>query len=455
MKNPTWLQQSIFYHIYPLGLLGCPPTNPTQSPAKPALLQLIPWLDHLQTLGANALYLGPVFESETHGYDTRDYFQVDHRLGSNQDLQTVVKAAHTRGIRVILDGVFNHSGRSFWAFQDLVQHGQNSMLQSWYENVRFDQRSPLGDAFNYQTWNGHHSLPKFNLSNQQVRDHLLQAVQFWVETFEIDGLRLDAADHVQVDFWQELRSQISSTHPDFWLMGELVHGDYNHWVNDNSLHSATNYEAYKGLYSSFNDHNFFEIAYTLNRQFGVGGLYRELSLYNFLDNHDVNRIASQLSQSAHLYPLYGLLFCMPGIPSVYYGSEWGISGERKPNSDAELRPALELEVMLQHAPHPALIATLQKFSSLRREYTALQNGAYRQALVQPEQFAFWRESDHQCVLVIVNAASQAVRLPKIPIPQGYSRYFDPLCQDTATHIEGNQLELEISANWIKVLVFEN
>ncbi len=453
MKTPEWVKNAIFYHIYPLGLLDAPRFNDTGVAAAQRLNQLYPWLDHIQSLGANSLYLGPLMESESHGYDTRNYFLLDRRLGSNQDLQNFVREVHRRGMRIILDGVFNHSGRSFWAFEDILHNQQKSPYCDWYQELKFGQGNPLGDSFDYHTWNGYYSLPKFNLSNPQVRQHLLQAIQFWIDTFDIDGVRLDAADHVQIDFWQELRAQISTSHADFWLMGEIVHGDYGHWVNEKTLHAVTNYEAYKGLYSSFNEANFFEIAYTLKRQFGQEGLYRNLMLYNFVDNHDVNRIASQLKNPAHLYPLYALLFCMPGIPSIYYGSEWAVPGRRSSVSDSDLRPPLSLREMQTQTIQPELVNTIQRFSILRQQIPALRQGSYRQALVQAQQFGFWRETENQKVLVVINAADEAINLTPLIVPQN-KKWYDPFQEEEQTEIREDGLHLTVPANWLRLIVFE-
>ncbi len=418
-NTPHWIPPAFIYHLYPLGLTNAPQENHLNQPEEDRILQLYPWLDHLQWLGVDTLFLGPVLQSSSHGYDLADYFQVDRRLGTNQSFKAFTQEVHRRGMRLILDAVFNHSGRDFFAFRDLQLNGQQSLYLDWYEGVRFDQRSPMGDRFDYQTWAGHYSLPKFNLANHATREYLLQAVRFWMEEWGIDGLRLDAADHVRLDFWQELRLFCTNIRPDFWLMGEVVHGQYEQWVNPQHLHSVTNYEAYKGLYSSLNDGNYFEIAHTLQRQFGDDGIYRELLLYNFVDNHDVNRVASQLINQEHLYPLYALLFSMPGVPSLYYGSEWGVKGQRSPSSDQDLRPSINLHRMIQHAPQSSLPITIQKLAKFRACTPALQSGRYQQAYVSSKQFAFWRETEHQKVLVCLNAVDEIFHLTGIRVPDHF------------------------------------
>jgi glycosidase len=451
-NTPDWIQSAFIYHLYPLGLTAAPHDNHYEAPTEYRLDKLYAWLDHLQWLGVNTLFLGPILQSSQHGYDTIDYFQVDKRLGDNHSFKAFSQEVHRRGMRLILDAVFNHSGRDFWAFQDLQKNGQQSAYKDWYEGVRFDQNSPMGDRFNYQTWAGYHSLPKFNLSNAEIRNHLLQAVKFWIEEWGIDGLRLDAADHVQLDFWQTLRQFTTSLRPDFWLMGEVVHGEYQHLANHQHLHSVTNYEAYKGLYSSLNDANYFEIAHTLERQFGEVGIYRDLMLYNFVDNHDVNRVASQLKNKQHIFPLYALLFTMPGIPSIYYGSEWGIEGKRTNFSDQALRPALSLESMIQKAPIANLPATIRQLAELRLTAPALQVGIYRQAYIRPQQFAFWRETENQKILISINASSEKASISGIRVPDHLKAI--QIHGQLDFSIDNHEIQVNLPPCWYSVIILE-
>lgn len=452
-NSPQWISSAFIYHLYPLGQTAAPLQNHFDKPTEDRIALLYPWLDHLQWLGINTLFLGPILQSGSHGYDLVDYFQIDRRIGNNQSFKAFADEVHHRGMRIVLDAVFNHSGRDFFAFRDLQKNGSHSQYLDWYEGVRFDHRSPMGDPFDYQTWAGHYDLPKFNLANPSVRDYLFQAVRFWMVEWGIDGLRLDAADHVRLDFWQELRQITTSIRLDFWLMGEVVHGQYQEWVDPQHLHSVTNYEAYKGLYSSLNDRNYFEIAHTLQRQFAEGGIYRDLMLYNFVDNHDVNRVASQLKNKRHLYPLYALLFSMPGIPSIYYGSEWGITGQRSAHSDQALRPALSLNELIQNAPEANLPVSIQKLAQFRAVTPALQIGSYRQLFVSSQQFAFWRELDQQKVLVVLNSASEVFRLSDIQIPENLSLKWTFENQVNFL-LDHGQLEVNIPPNWVSIFVFE-
>ncbi len=412
-----WIENSVFYHIYPLGLCGAPQHNDFSSSPQPRLRRLVDWRDHILAMGCNAVYLGPLFESSSHGYDTADYFHVDRRLGMNQTLADLVADYHAHGIRVVLDGVFNHVGRNFWAFQDVQQNGENSPYRHWFSGLMFGGSNRYGDPFTYDNWNGYDSLVKLDLKNAQVRAHLLEAVRQWITEYQIDGLRLDTADCLDLDFQKELAAFCCRLRPDFWLMGEVIHGDYNRWANYSTLGSTTNYECYKGLYSSHNDKNYFEIAYSLNRQFGEGGLYRGLPLYAFADNHDVDRVAFSLKDKNHLFPLYTLLFGMPGVPSVYYGSEFGIAAGKGSGDDWGLRPELDLERLTANPPVPGLAEWIARCAQARHRLPALRTGNYRQALVSHEQFAFWREMEGQTVLVAVNASAQEKDIQvKVPHP---------------------------------------
>jgi glycosidase len=445
-----WVKSSIFYHIYPLGFCGAPQKNDFSAPAVNRLEKVYGWLDHIQELGANAIYLGPLFESTTHGYDTADYFWVDRRLGSNETLANLCAELHRRGMHVILDGVFNHVGRDFWAFRDVREKREASPFCSWFENLRFDQNNPLGDGFSYEGWQGHLSLVKLNLSNPDVRNHLFEAVTSWVREFDIDGLRLDAADCVDLDFWQAFAAHCRQLKPDFWLMGEIVHGNYAQWANAEKLDSVTNYECYKGMYSSLNDGNYFEIAYALERQFGARGIYKNLPLYAFADNHDVDRVASLIKKPELLYPLYLMLMCIPGVPSVYYGSEWGLPGKRLPYSDAPVRPNLDLTTLSQNSPHRDLAKAIARMAQIRQQTPALYEGTYAPLRTESLQMAFLREHEGESVVVAINAAGTpaAVEL-KLPVKNGTLE--DLLNPGERFEIRQGKVNLPLTPYWGRVL----
>ena len=443
-----WALDSIFYHVYPLGLCGAPARNDFAAESVERLDRLTEWLGHIRGLGCNALYLGPLFESTAHGYDTADYWHLDRRLGTDETLRRFVAAAHDAGLRVVLDGVFNHVGRDFWAFRDVQANGERSAYRDWFAGLRFDGRSPYGDPFAYEGWHGHFDLVKLNLRNPAVREHLIGAVESWIHDFGIDGLRLDAADVVDLDFQRALAAWCQQLAPEFFLFGEVVHGDYRRWANPSTLDSVTNYEDYKGLYSSLVDRNYFEIAYALNRQFGPDGMYTGLPLYNFVDNHDQDRVASRLGDTRLLYPLYLLLFTMPGVPSIYYGSEWGMRGERKPGDDSPVRPAIDLSAGPSLGAEPALASSIERLAGMRSGSTALRRGSYRQLLVAAEQLGFVREVDGESVVILLNAADRPVEVAA-PAPRD-GEWHDLLGSGTFTAV-GGVLRAELPASWGLVL----
>jgi len=390
-----WAYESVFYQIYPLGFCGAPFEN--DGVLEHRILKVNDWIPHIKKLGANAIYFSPVFESDTHGYNTRDYTKIDTRLGTNEDFATICDNLHKEGIKVVLDGVFNHVGRGFWAFQDVLEKKWDSPYKDWF-HISFDGNSNYNDGLWYEGWEGNYDLVKLNLRNEDVIQHIFAAIKGWVEEFDIDGLRLDVAYCLDHDFLRRLRSFCDSLKPDFFLVGETLHGDYNQWMNDSMLHSVTNYECYKGLYSSFNSMNMFEINHSLLRQFGPDNwtLYKGKHLLCFVDNHDVTRIASILTNEKHLPLIYGMLFGMPGIPCVYYGSEWGAKA-RKEEGDPALRACFD-------APEwNDLSETISRLSEIKKDSEALNYGSFRSVLLTNRQCIFERKSEHERIYVAINA----------------------------------------------------
>ncbi|MBP5605424.1 MAG: maltodextrin glucosidase, partial [Ruminiclostridium sp.] len=359
-----WYKRSSFYHIYPLGYLDVLRKNDFKSEPESRILEIIDNIPHIKKLGCNAVYFGPVFESSYHGYDIADFTKIDRRLGTNEDFKKVCDALHENGIRIIIDGVFNHVGRDFWAFKDVCQNRWESNYKDWFHLQ--DGKSPYGDNFAYEGWEGHYELVKLNLYNSDVKNYLKDCITGWYKEFGIDGLRVDVAYCLDLNFIKQLCAHCKTLSDDFWLMGETLHGDYNRWMNPEMLDSVTNYECYKGLYSSFNDMNMFEIAHSLSRQFGKDNwcLYRGQSLYSFVDNHDVSRIASMLKDESELKPIYSLLYTMPGIPGLYYGSEYGWKGEKKDGDEA-------LRTKFIKEEDNDLTLHIAKLSKLRTESNAL------------------------------------------------------------------------------------
>lgn len=398
----AWYDEAVFYHIYPLGLTGAPKKN-DYGKIEHRLKQVFPWIEHLKKLGITGLYIGPLFESVGHGYETTDYKKLDSRLGDNKDLKTLVEKCHASGIKVILDGVFNHTGRDFFAFKDIQANRENSRYRDWYCNVNFYGNNEYNDGFSYDNWGGYNLLVKLNQRNGEVRDYICDVIRFWVKEFDIDGIRLDAADVLDFDFMKALRQTANEVKSDFWLMGEVIHGDYSRWVNEGTLHSVTNYQLHKGLYSGMNDHNFFEIAHTVRRLYEMGGNNPNgLRLYNFVDNHDVERIYTKLNNKAHFTPVHILLYTLPGIPSVYYGSEFGIEGRKEKFSDDSLRPALNYEDYQNAVNDNAYTKLLSALGHIRGEHPELAYGDYSELKLTNRQFAFARKWNGKCVYITVN-----------------------------------------------------
>ena len=400
----AWYDEAVFYHIYPLGLTGAPKKNDYSEPIH-RLNTLLPWIDYLKKLGFTAIYIGPLFESCGHGYETTDYKKLDSRLGTNEDLTSFVKACHEAGMKVIFDGVFNHTGRDFFAFKDIQENRENSRYRDWYCNVNFWGNTEYNDGFSYDNWGGYNLLVKLNQRNPEVKDYIADVIRFWVSEFDVDGIRLDAADVLDFDFMKMLRATADTVKPDFWLMGEVIHGDYSRWANSNTLHSVTNYSLHKALYSGHNDHNYFEIAHTI--RYTGNMISSAIRLYNFVDNHDVERIYTKLNNKAHYLPVHVLLYTLPGIPSVYYGSEFGIEGKKERWSDDSLRPAIDLRDHLNDIktnPCTMLIAALGK---VRRDYAEeLAYGDYRELVLTNRQFAYGRGP----LLIAVNNDEQPADL---------------------------------------------
>lgn len=391
-----WYEKAVFYQIYPLGFCGAPSENDGITVSR--ILKVNDWIPHMKSLGIDAVYFSPVFESDVHGYDTRDYRKIDCRLGTNEDFKNVVENLHDNGIKVVIDGVFNHVGRGFYAFKDVLEKRWDSQYKDWFI-INFEGNNCYNDGLWYEGWEGYYNLVKLNLRNQQVVNYLLECVRFWKNEFDIDGLRLDVAYCLDNDFIRQLRNLANTVKPEFLLLGEMLHGDYNMKMNNEMLHTVTNYECYKGLFSSFNSMNLFEIAHSINRQSGRENwcLYRDKHLFNFVDNHDVNRIASTLTNKKHLPLIYGLLMSMPGVPCIYYGSEWGAEGIKQNGSDSDIRKCYDKPETNE------LTELIGKMAEAHKNSSALVYGAYDMLVLTNRQYVFQRTSGDERVIVAINA----------------------------------------------------
>ena len=439
----AWYDEAIFYHIYPLGLANAPKQNEYKEPEH-RLNDLIPWIKHIREIGCNALYIGPLFESVGHGYETTDYKKLDSRLGTNEDLKKYVKECHKQGIRVIFDGVFNHTGRDFFAFKDIQKNRENSQYKDWYCNVNFYGNNEYNDGFSYDNWGGYNLLVKLNQRNPAVQDYICDVIRYWVSEFDVDGIRLDAADVLDFGFMQQLRRVANEVKPEFWLMGEVIHGDYNRWVNEGTLHSVTNYQLHKALFSGHNDHNYFEIAHTVRRLYGMGGNSPEgLKLYNFVDNHDVERIYTKLNNKAQFSPVHVLLYTLPGIPSIYYGSEFGIEGRKEKSSDDSLRPAINLDDYKDAIKKNSCTSLVAALGKIRQNVKALSYGDYQERLLTNEQYAFARNLDGDTVVITVNNADHEAN---ITVGAGNADEYYGALTDQRVKVENGCINIKLEAN---------
>lgn len=411
----AWYDKAVFYHIYPFGLCGVPKQNREDCEGH-HFNKLNEWTDHIKKLGCTGIYIGPLFESVGHGYETTDYKMVDKRLGTNEEFKDYVKKCHEKGIHVIVDGVFNHTGREFFAFKDLKQNRENSRYRDWYCNVNFWGNNEYDDHFSYENWGGYNLLVKLNQKNPEVKNYIYDVIRFWVSEFDIDGIRLDAADVLDFDFMKGIRSVANELKPDFWLMGEVIHGDYGRWANGDMLHSVTNYELHKGMFSGHNDHNYFEIAHTVQR---LNGLCGNVKLYTFVDNHDVARIYSKLTNKEHMFPVTLLLYGLPGVPSIYYGSEFGIAGEKERYSDDSLRPCLDLADFKDFYSQNEITKLIIRLGEIHRDYPELSEGVYKQLNLTNRQFAFGRikeDTDSAVIVAVNNDDNPADMFIQLPVP---------------------------------------
>ncbi len=442
----AWYDEAVFYHIYPLGMTGAPKENLYGEPVH-RLNALVPWISHIKEIGCNAIYIGPLFESVGHGYETTDYKKLDSRLGINEDLTNFVSECHKQGLKVILDGVFNHTGRDFFAFKDIKQNRENSQYKDWYCSVNFWGNNSFNDGFSYENWGGYDLLAKLNQRNPEVKDYICDVIRFWVKEFDIDGLRLDAADVMDFDYMQSLRQVANEVKPDFWLMGEVIHGDYSRWVNGETLHSVTNYMLHKALYSAHNDHNYFEVAHTIKYVSNMTG--DRLKLYTFVDNHDVERIYTKLNNKAHFVPVHIMLYTLPGIPSIYYGSEFGIEGRKEKGSDASLRPALDYNDYKDSVttnPCTRLISVLGK---IRQKTPALCFGDYKELELQTTHFAYERTFEGKSVIVTVNNSENAVNMNLLC--GNFKEYVGVLSGEKVTVVNGS-IQVKVPGNYGEIWI---
>lgn len=394
-----WFDESVFYQIYPLGFCGAERQNDFGE-VHHRLSLVAEEIPRLKELGVGAVLFNPLFESERHGYDTVDFFKIDRRLGTNEEFKALVAAFHAVGIRVVLDGVFNHVGRAFPPFREVLQKREGTDYRFWF-NIDFRGNSAYNDGLNYENWEGHPELVKLRLDNQDVQNYLMDAVRFWIDEFGIDGLRLDVSYLLPPWFMELLRRTVNEKKPDFFLVGEVIHtNNFQQNVCSERLNSITNYEGFRSMLSAYNSGNLFEIEHNMSRLFASTpwALFPGKNLLNFVDNHDVERACTALRNKENLCNLYTLLFTMPGIPCVYYGSEFGAEGD-KSDLDYKLRPFIG---DIDKTSHPELVAHIKKLAAIRNGSSALAYGTYTKATCMNTNFSFVREYRGERIIVAIN-----------------------------------------------------
>ena len=410
-------------------------------------------LPYLREMGVDYLYLNPIFEAHSnHRYNTADYLNVDPLLGTNEEFKEFVANCHARGQHVIVDGVFNHVGRDFFAFQDLKANRENARYKDWFCDVNFWGNNEYNDGFSYGNWGGFNLLVKLNQRNPEVQNYHFDTIRFWVDEFDIDGIRLDAADVLDFDFMRGLRRVANEVKPEFWLMGEVIHGDYSRWANPEMLHSVTNYELHKGLWSGHNDHNYFEIAHTMRR---LQGLCHDTRLYNFSDNHDVERLPNKLRNREHIRHIAILVYTLWGIPSIYYGSEFGIEGKKEWGSDWPLRPCLELADYTDAEKTNPVTSIYAALGRLKAECPELSWGEFKELTLTTQSYAYARVLDGKAVVAVYNNGNSPVSM-EFQLPVEASGVEDLLAdcvgsQPILTQVEWGKLKVQLPSNYATLL----
>mmetsp|Transcript_19896 Transcript_19896/g.64745 ORF Transcript_19896/g.64745 Transcript_19896/m.64745 type:complete len:627 (-) Transcript_19896:87-1967(-) len=457
---PEWYKDAVVYQVQTLGFCGAEGLpNDGESPPEPRLRRFLEegWLDHIASLGATVLYLGPLFESCElgHGYDTADYFRVDRRLGDEALLREVIKAAHQAGLRVILDGVFNHTGSRHFAAVDVMENGRASKYWDWF-HCRLDGHE--GGVI-FEGWEGHNGLIRFNHQNRAVRDHIFDVARYWLAGGEegIDGWRLDVAHEVDPHFWAEFSGVCREARADSLLLGELMHGDYTHFVKPGFLHSGTNYQLHKAMWSCLNDSNYHELAHALERDRNV---YGSLLLLNFLSCHDTPRLASRLNDAERHSPLaVAQLMLGAGVPCLYYGEEFGLEGAPGgPEGDRAMRQTVNLHEQLQNPRARELFDHTKKLIELRKAHPSLRDGRVRADVLNCTNtlISFSRTNDGETTVFVLNCSGDSQEVRAMVHGVAENAVFEEILDDGRKHertsVEGGAISVSCPPFTARALV---
>lgn len=399
-----WIDNAIFWHIYPLGFVGA--EKQTQADVYHRLGRITDWLDYAVGLGASGLLLGPVFAASTHGYDTIDHFRIDPRLGNDGDFDQFIAEARRRGLRVVLDGVFNHVGRDFPLFQQAIEKGVASTEAGWFRWLGHEDSTGQPD---YATFEGHHALVALNHDSPDVAAYVVRVMNHWLDR-GASGWRLDAAYAVPRSFWAKVLPNVRQRHPDAYIFGEVIHGDYTGFVADTGADAVTQYELWKGIWSAINDRNLFELHWTLERH---NGFLNHFTPLTFVGNHDVTRLASQLIDERHIAHALMILLTIGGSPAIYAGDEQAFRGikENRAGGDDAIRPAFPATPE-ELAPFGWPTYRLhQQLIGLRRRHHWLSMARSRKIHLTNRQMTLALEADGKCLLVALNLDDRETALP--------------------------------------------
>ncbi len=458
MKTPAWVTDAVFYQIFPDRFFNGDDSNdpPNVVPwgTKPDLFNFMGGdlagihqkLDYLQDLGVNAIYLNPIFlSSSSHRYNTFDYFTIDPKLGTLADFSSFLQSAHQRGMHVILDGVFNHCGRGFFAFVDVLENGDISPYRDWFHIRKFPLRAyTAGRARNFAAWWGFKSLPKFNTQNPQVRAYLFRVAQYWLEQ-GIDGWRLDVPSEIDDDgFWAEFEYHVRAVQPEAYLVGEIWDGDPR-WVSpghfDGLMHYPLREVILEALTKKISASDFVARLDGIQRRYPE---QRNQAMYTLLGSHDTERIFTILEgNSEKVRSAFMLQFALPGVPSIYYGDEIGLEGFRDPDN----RRAFPWD---PYQWNLGIRVYLQRMIELRKQHTSLRFGEQVFLCSEDgcEAVAIFRSTDTDRVLCVVNLSDSFVRAhftgAGLSLPEGGVQT-DLLGGQAQTHSTGNGLAVELNA----------
>ncbi len=392
-----WVEHAIFWHVYPLGFVGADVRPERAGPVVHRLERLTGWLDYAVELGASALLLGPIFASATHGYDTLDHFRIDPRLGDEADFDALVAQAGRRGLRVVLDGVFNHVSRRHPAFQEACALGPSAPGARLF---RLSWPAGRGGEPDAATFEGHGDLVVLNHEATEVETLVADAMIHWLDRGAA-GFRLDAAYAVPPRFWARVLPRVRERRPDAYFLGEVIHGDYAGFVKASGVDSVTQYELWKAIWSGLNDRNFFELAWALDRH---NGFLDAFVPQTFVGNHDVTRLASRLENPRLIDHALVVLMTCGGTPSIYAGDEQGFRGikENRLGGDDAVRPAFPERPSALAPDGWPIFRRHQALIGLRRRHPWLHRAKTRVVSLANETFCYEAHAGDRRLMVALN-----------------------------------------------------